>query len=105
MSEGIDVLEVVETLRKAGGMEIILSLDQPKRFSEISWELRLSPSTLSRRLKEFTEKGLVGTEYDPKEKIVRYNLTEKGRKYRKVVIEMVKNLEERINPSPLFFSS
>jgi DNA-binding HxlR family transcriptional regulator len=88
------ILEVVETLRKAGGMKIILSLAQPKRFTEIWRELSISGSTISRRLAEFSEKGLVDTEFDPKEKIVRYKLTEKGQRYRKVFMDLQKNPEE-----------
>jgi DNA-binding HxlR family transcriptional regulator len=88
MAEGIDLRElfnIAEDLQKAGAMELLLCLEQPKRFTEILRELNLSGSTLSRRMNEFMQKGLLTTEYDPMKKIIRYKLTEKGQKYLRIL--------------------
>jgi DNA-binding HxlR family transcriptional regulator len=83
-----ELADMIGDLRKAGAIELLVSLEQPKRFMEILWELHLSTSTLSRRLNEFMQKGLVITEYDPTTKTIRYKLTEKGQRY----LEVIKNL-------------
>jgi len=52
--------------------------DDPRRFSELERRLDLSPTTLSARLTEFTETGLLTrTPYDEMPPRVEYEATEK----------------------------
>jgi DNA-binding HxlR family transcriptional regulator len=91
---GFSILSVLEDLRKAGAIKVFSSLGQPKRFMEILLETGISGSTLTRRLDEFVKKGLVTTEYDPKEKIVTYKLTEKGQKYFEILNRLRKGPQD-----------
>jgi len=74
-------------LKKAGSEEIIISLaDTPKRFTDIikscyENKMPITPSTLSRRINELIEGGIIDIEYDKFNRMSRYKLTDKGIRY------------------------
>lgn len=79
--EAVDGSEFISLLGKAHTMailrNIVLGDDQPARFGEIKEALSLSPNTLSRRLDELVEVGLLQrTQYDEIPPRVEYEPTE-----------------------------
>lgn len=106
MKKKIELYDVTQTIRKSGAEEIITSLNEPKRFSDIMRELGLAPSTLSRRLKEFLDKELVEIIYDSKERAEKYKLTSKGETYFKVMQDLHRGYEdvlaEKLSPEKRF---
>jgi DNA-binding HxlR family transcriptional regulator len=96
MAEDIDLRElfdIAEYLQRTGAKELLLCLEQPKRFTDVLRELNLTGSTLSRRMHEFVQKGLITTEYDPIKKIINYKLTEKGQKYLRILTTLMSTPE------------
>jgi DNA-binding HxlR family transcriptional regulator len=74
-------------------MEILLLLDEsPMSFNELARVLKAYPDTLTRRLKEMKNAGLI-TDSRREEKL-RYELTEKGRKAAKLVKDLRRILDE-----------
>jgi len=74
-------------------MEILLLLDEsPMSFNELARVLKAYPDTLTRRLKEMKNAGLI-TDSKSEGKL-RYELTDKGRKAAKLVKDLQIILEE-----------
>lgn len=83
-------------LHKKFLIEIIIALkDAPLAFNEIQDRLKIYSDTLSRRLKELEEFGIIEASITQEEKgkRVRYRLTDKGNKIAALLIEGVKILE------------
>lgn len=77
-------------------IDIILALkDEPLAFNEIQSQLKIYSDTLSRRLKELEELGVIeaSVTQEDKGKRVRYRLTSKGNKIAPLLIEATKILE------------
>jgi DNA-binding HxlR family transcriptional regulator len=78
-------------------IEIIVALkDKPLAFNEIQNQLKLYSDTLSRRLKELEDVGVIEASItqDENGKRVRYRLTAKGNKIAPLLIEAIKILEK-----------
>ncbi|RUM33649.1 MAG: hypothetical protein DSY33_04015 [Archaeoglobus sp.] len=74
-------------------MEILLLLDEsPMSFNELARVLKAYPDTLTRRLKEMKNAGLITD--SRREGKLRYELTEKGRKAAKLVKDLRRILDE-----------
>lgn len=87
----------MELLYKKFLIEIILALkDRPLAFNEIQDRLKIYSDTLSRRLKELEELGIIEASITQEEKgkRVRYRLTAKGNKIAPLLIEATKALEK-----------
>ncbi|VVB97864.1 HxlR-like helix-turn-helix [uncultured archaeon] len=83
-------------LHKKFLIDIIIALrDAPLAFNEIQSRLKIYSDTLSRRLKELEEFGVIEASITQEEKgkRVRYRLTDKGNKIAILVVEGVKILE------------
>ncbi|MDD5457759.1 MAG: winged helix-turn-helix transcriptional regulator [Candidatus Margulisbacteria bacterium] len=86
----------MELLHKKFLIDIIIALkDEPLAFNEIQSRLKIYSDTLSRRLKELEELGIIEAVIttDDKGKRVRYRLTVKGNKIAPMLIEAVKILK------------
>jgi DNA-binding HxlR family transcriptional regulator len=89
--------EILRAVSRQAGWEILLALRQgPTRFSELEEGTQVSPRTLSERLRELVELGLVGrrafAEVPPR---VEYTLTPLGLK----LLEALEGLESLIEPN------
>lgn len=87
----------MKLLHKKFIVNIIVALkNEPLAFNEIQSHLKIYSDTLSRRLKELEESGIIEASIaqDEKGKRVRYRLTEKGNKIAPLVIEAIKILEK-----------
>lgn len=79
--QGCPFQESLDLLSRRYALSILWALQQesPRRFSEIKKELGINPVTLSQRLKDFEEAGLVTrTTYNEIPPRVDYALTTKG---------------------------
>jgi DNA-binding HxlR family transcriptional regulator len=77
--------------------EIILGLkNQPKSFNDIIYDVKISPSTLNRRIKELTKFGLIEPiiERVNDENRIKYRLTRKGNALIGDISEYVKLYEK-----------
>jgi len=86
----------MELLHKKFFIDIIIALkDEPLAFNEIQSQLKIYSDTLSRRLKELEEVGVIEASItqDENGKRVRYRLTGKGKKIAPLLIEALKILE------------
>ncbi len=83
MDETCPVTRILGPLGKKWALLILRELhsDKPKRFNELIKGMRgISPRTLSKRLKELEEKGLVSRKrFDEIPLRVEYSLTAKGK--------------------------
>ncbi len=80
--------DILSLLGKKGAAEVLLLLlGEKKNYTTIADESTVSSRTLSRRLKELEESGLVSREI-LQDRRVRYSLTEKGA----TATELVKKL-------------
>ena len=62
-------MDIPEFLSKKGGIELVLEISlEGSRFTELQEELRISPQTLSNRLKEADELLLLGAEAEQRER-------------------------------------
>ncbi|MGB1697458.1 MAG: winged helix-turn-helix transcriptional regulator [Thermoplasmatota archaeon] len=78
---GCPFQESLDLLSRRYALSILWALQQvsPRRFSEIKAELGINPVTLSQRLKDFEEAGLITrTTYNEIPPRVDYALTTKG---------------------------
>ncbi len=83
-------------LHKKFLIEIIIALkDEPLAFNEIQNRLKIYSDTLSRRIKELEDFGVIEASITQgeKRKRVRYKLTGKGNKMATLLIEAIKTLE------------
>lgn len=83
-------------LHKKFLIDIIIALkDEPLAFNEIQNKLKIYSDTLSRRIKELEEFGVIEASITQgeKRKRVRYKLTGKGNKMATLLIEAIKALE------------
>jgi DNA-binding HxlR family transcriptional regulator len=83
-------------LHKKFLIDIIIALkDEPLAFNEIQNKLKIYSDTLSRRIKELEESGVIEASITQgeKRKRVRYKLTGKGNKMATLLIEAIKALE------------
>jgi DNA-binding transcriptional ArsR family regulator len=64
------------------GVEVLTSLEEPKTWTSLTSELKMSKATLSSSLKKFQEMGLVEKYRDPNG-VTRYNLTAYGQELKK----------------------
>lgn len=83
-------------LHKKFLIDIIIALkDQPLAFNEIQNRLKIYSDTLSRRIKELEEFGVIEASItqEEKRKRVRYRLTGKGNKIAPLLIESINALE------------
>jgi len=82
---------VLKAVSREAGWEILRAVAEgPTRFTHLERSTRVSPRTLSERLKELTELGLIErVAYPEVPPRVEYTLTETGR----VVIEVLGELE------------
>lgn len=79
--QGCPFQESLDMLSRRYALSILWALQQesPRRFSEFKKELGINPVTLSQRLKDFEEAGLVTrTTYNEIPPRVDYALTDKG---------------------------
>jgi DNA-binding HxlR family transcriptional regulator len=90
--QGCPVKEVLRFLAGAWTPEIFYHLGQgPRRFGELQRALGASPKMLTTRLRELEEFGIVHREVIPsKPPAVRYQLTDFGREFQPILIEIVK---------------
>jgi len=83
-------------LHKKFLIDIIIALkNEPLAFNEIQDRLKIYSDTLSRRIKELEELGVIEASItkEEKRKRVRYKLTAKGNKIAPLLIEAIKSLE------------
>lgn len=83
-------------LQKKFLIDIIIALkDEPLAFNEIQNRLKIYSDTLSRRIKELEDFGIVEASITggEKRKRVRYRLTGKGNKMAVLLSEAIKTLE------------
>jgi DNA-binding HxlR family transcriptional regulator len=83
-------------LHKKFLMDIIIALkDEPLAFNEIQNKLKIYSDTLSRRIKELENFGVIEASITQgeKRKRLRYKLTGKGNKMATILIEAIKALE------------
>jgi len=74
-------------------MEILLLLDEsPMSFNELEKVLKAYPNTLTRRLREMKNTGLITD--SKKEGKLRYELTDKGRRAAKLIRDLKEILAE-----------
>lgn len=81
----------LEMLGKRHTLAILWTLQQrePRRFNEIKAAAGINPVTLTNRLKELDERGIVArTEYNEAPPRVEYGFTEKGRDLLAVLDEL-----------------
>jgi len=85
---------VLRAVSREAGWEILQAVASgPTRFTHLERNTRVSPRTLSERLKELTELGLIErVAYPEVPPRVEYSLTARGR----VVIEMLGALEKAL---------
>ncbi len=86
----------MDLLYKKFLIEIIIALkDEPLAFNEIQDRLKIYSDTLSRRLKELEELGIIEASItqEDKGKRVRYRLTTKGNKIVPLLIQATKALD------------
>jgi DNA-binding HxlR family transcriptional regulator len=87
----------MELLHKKFFFDIIIALkNQPLAFNELQNQLKIYSDTLSRRLKELEENGVIEASViqDENGKRVRYRRTGKGEKIAPLLIEAIKILEK-----------
>lgn len=82
-------------LERPHAMKVLITLSKGgKTFSELLLDSRITPTTLTRRLKEFQSAGLVGRaeKSDSKRGEVIYSLSKKGEKLIPHLLELLKEL-------------
>lgn len=69
-----------DPLKYHGAHDVILCLNEPKQFTNILILTKLNPTTLNRRLINLIDTGYINKIIDSKDKRVKYELTDNGRK-------------------------
>lgn len=94
MRRDVTFRNVLKAVSREAGWEILQAVAEgPTRFTYLERNTRVSPRTLSERLKELTELGLIErVAYPEVPPRVEYTLTERGR----MVIEILTQLEESL---------
>jgi len=94
MRRDVTFRSVLKAVSREAGWEILRAVAEgPTRFTRLEKDTRVSPRTLSERLKELTELGLIErVAYPEVPPRVEYTLTARGR----TVIEILGALEEAL---------
>jgi len=89
----VDFETIIHTISKSHGIKILKALkNREKTQKEISIEVKTDKSIVNRRLREFVKIGLVTERFDHEERVLKYSLTELGRK----VVEALEDFENVI---------
>jgi len=77
----VSVETIISVISKSQGIKILKALrNGEKTQKEISIETKTDKSIVNRRLREFVKVGLVKERFDHEERVLKYSLTEFGKK-------------------------
>lgn len=76
-----DIETILHTIAKSRGIKILKALKERERTQkEISNITQTDKAIVSRRLREFVELGIVNERFDHQERVLKYSLTEFGKR-------------------------
>ena len=91
MSNELSELErVLKAISKAKGVKLFFSLREPKTWSDLEKVACGDKNSVSRRITDFLNLGLVKVEYNRRERRPYYSLTSKGLK----ILEILEKIEK-----------